>query len=314
MSIQISFIVPIYNTENELSRCIESILAVPIEKEIILIDDGSTDNSFLIAQKYLKQNTNIILLQQANSGVARARNHGISLARGKYLQFIDSDDYLINQHYYKSLVELADSQNVDVAKILIQINSNIPILTRLPITKAQRYAAQTNAYVCHSVDYLVEMTKNWFPSPCDGLYRTELLRCHNIFFPEGITQSEDSLFNFDVLSLPNVKVLDTKFPCYSYCYRAESVSHQKARVSHIESICRLCDMFLLRIGHFSKLQENNSEFYTRIITIAFYILLGELKNMYRGRYLSLTEQEKLKAKSYFTPKIIELMKKLELEI
>lgn len=261
MSIQISFIVPIYNTENELSRCIESILAVPIEKEIILIDDGSTDNSFLIAQKYLKQNTNIILLQQANSGVARARNHGISLARGKYLQFIDSDDYLINQHYYKSLVELADSQNVDVAKILIQINSNIPILTRLPITKAQRYAAQTNAYVCHSVDYLVEMTKNWFPSPCDGLYRTELLR-----------------------------------------------------VSHIESICRLCDMFLLRIGHFSKLQENNSEFYTRIITIAFYILLGELKNMYRGRYLSLTEQEKLKAKSYFTPKIIELMKKLELEI
>lgn len=314
MTIKISFIVPIYNTENELPRCIESLLDVPVEKEIILIDDGSTDNSFAIAQQYFKQNSNIILLQQPNSGVAKARNRGIKLAQGKYLQFVDSDDYLINQHHYSSLVELAESQQADLTKILMQIDTPNPCLTRLPITKIQRYSIQTKAYICSGVNYLDEMTENWFPSPCDGLYRTKLLQSRQIFFPEDIIQSEDSLFNFDVLSQPNVKVVDTKVPGYLYCRRDESASHQQAKVAHVESICKLCELFLQRITHFSQLQESNPAFYKKIIDCATYIILIELKNMYRYRYLHLTESEQKQAQAYFSPKILELIKVLKLEI
>lgn len=76
MSIQISFIVPVYNTEAELARCLDSLQAVPVEKEIILIDDGSSDNSVAVAQDYFKRFTNIKLLQQHNAGVSAARNQG----------------------------------------------------------------------------------------------------------------------------------------------------------------------------------------------------------------------------------------------
>lgn len=314
MTIQISFIVPIYNTENELARCIESLLSVPVEKEIILIDDGSTDNSFNVAQQYFKQHSNIILLQQHNSGVAKARNRGITLACGKYLQFVDSDDYLINQYHYTALIELADKQQADVVKMLIQVEGPSLFLTHLPITRAQRYSAQTNAYICSGIDYLDKMVESWFPSPCNGLYRTELLKNQKIFFPEYITQSEDSLFNFDVFSQPNLKVIDTKIVGYLYCYRPTSASHQSVRVEHVESICKLCEQFLQRISTFSQEQGSNSQFYKKIIDYATHIILIELKRMYRSRYLNLNEQEKIQAKNYFSPKLIEIMRVIKLDI
>lgn len=314
MDIEISFIVPIYNTEKELARCIESLLVVPTTKEIILIDDGSTDNSLTIAQHYFKQYSNIILVQQQNLGVSIARNRGIMLAQGEYLQFVDSDDYLINQHHYVNILKLAKHEQIDVVKFLIQINTDKPFITRLPITTSQRYAAYATAYICQGIDYLNGMIENWFPSSCDGLYRTKLLKNHQLYFPEGVIQSEDGLFNFDVLSQPNIKVMDTKIPAYLYGYRPNSASHQTAKVTHIQSTCQVCKQLLQRIDTLIKIQESNPNFYQKVIDLAINIILIELKNMYYNRYLKLSTQQKIQAKIHFSPKLATFMNILELNI
>ena len=91
----ISFIIPVYNTEKYLEECINSILDQINDKcEIILIDDGSTDNSGLICDSYAAINHEIKVVHQENRGLAAARNIGLDHANGEYIAFVDSDDYL----------------------------------------------------------------------------------------------------------------------------------------------------------------------------------------------------------------------------
>ena len=91
----VSIIVPVYNTEPYLVRCLDSLLAQSCDLyEIICIDDGSTDGSLKILQKYAAKHKNIRLITQSNSGVSSARNAGIEAAKGKYVMFVDSDDFV----------------------------------------------------------------------------------------------------------------------------------------------------------------------------------------------------------------------------
>ena len=109
----ISIIVPIYNSENYIKKCLDSILAQTYSNlEVILIDDGSTDNSYNICKDYQKKDNRIVLLQQKNAGVSRARNHGLEVAKGEYIGFVDSDD-LLDENWYVIL---------DLIKNLIKSN------------------------------------------------------------------------------------------------------------------------------------------------------------------------------------------------
>ena len=92
-NIIVSVIIPVYNVEKYISEAIESVLNQSlIDIEVILIDDGSTDNSLLICEQFLQKESRIKLLKQKNSGVSNARNNGLNLAIGKYVFFMDSDD------------------------------------------------------------------------------------------------------------------------------------------------------------------------------------------------------------------------------
>lgn len=99
MAIEISFIVPMYNVEKYLNQCIDSILRQSVVKEIILIDDGSTDKTLDIALSYQKQYDFIKVIVQQNNGQASARNQGIRLAKGEWLIFIDADDFLYQTYF-----------------------------------------------------------------------------------------------------------------------------------------------------------------------------------------------------------------------
>ncbi len=102
----LSIIIPIYNVEDTLRRCLNSVLSQGINDcEIILVDDGSTDNSGNIADEYSRKHENVVLLKKTNGGLSDARNYGIDHANGEYITFVDSDDEVRNKTY-KQLLEI----------------------------------------------------------------------------------------------------------------------------------------------------------------------------------------------------------------
>lgn len=112
---KLSIIVPVYNVEKYLSKCIDSILNQTFEDfELILIDDGSPDECGKICDNYANKDRRIIVIHQKNAGVSAARNAGLDIAKGEYIGFIDSDDY-IDKTMYEKLINAIESFNVDMA-------------------------------------------------------------------------------------------------------------------------------------------------------------------------------------------------------
>ena len=122
MSLRLSIIVPVYNVADYLSKCLDSLLAQDLpqdEYEIIVVNDGSTDNSNEIAQQYAEKYANIILINQENQGLSGARNTGIANAKGVYVQFVDSDDYL-EENVLGGLMTQVEKDNLDVLRFKYQ--------------------------------------------------------------------------------------------------------------------------------------------------------------------------------------------------
>mgnify|MGYP001194322964 FL=1 len=110
----VSIIVPVYNAQSHLSRCLESICGQEYKNlELIVINDGSKDKSLPVCEEFRKKDSRILLVDKANSGVSDTRNLGLKLAGGKYVQFVDSDDY-IAPDYTARLVEAAEKTGADL--------------------------------------------------------------------------------------------------------------------------------------------------------------------------------------------------------
>ena len=114
-NIAISVIVPVYNVEKWLDRCINSILLQSFKNfELLLVNDGSTDNSIEICNNYLKSDERISVFNKKNGGLSDARNYGLSYAKGKYIVFVDSDDY-IQENYLFELYHGIHDNDAEVA-------------------------------------------------------------------------------------------------------------------------------------------------------------------------------------------------------
>ena len=112
---KISAILPAYNVEKYLEECVNSILSQEVSCEIIIINDGSTDNTLSVAYSLAEKYDNIIVLTQENSGQSVARNRGIEIAKGEYLLLLDSDDFLI-ENTLKNIYNLASQNYLDYIK------------------------------------------------------------------------------------------------------------------------------------------------------------------------------------------------------
>ena len=115
---KISVIVPIYNTEKYLKRCFDSILSSTYENlEVILVDDGSPDNSGKICDEYAARDSRIRVIHKKNGGLSSARNAGLDIATGDYVTFVDSDDYIASDIYEKLVACMIDG--VDITKMVM---------------------------------------------------------------------------------------------------------------------------------------------------------------------------------------------------
>ena len=108
---KISVIIPVYNTELYLRRCLESVINQTYTNlQIIIIDDGSTDNSLKICTEYAQNDNRLIVYSQNNSGVSAARNKGLDMATGDYIAFVDSDDFIENDMFAKLLNTMVNNE------------------------------------------------------------------------------------------------------------------------------------------------------------------------------------------------------------
>lgn len=138
MDLQLSIIVPVYKVEQYLRKCVDSLLNQDLPKEeyeIILVDDGSPDDCPAICDEYADAHDNVKIIHRENGGLSAARNSGIEVAQGKYVQFVDSDDYL-EPNVLKTLVEKMDAGNLDILRYNYQnVNERYEIFEPNKVSK-----------------------------------------------------------------------------------------------------------------------------------------------------------------------------------
>ena len=180
---KISFIIPVYNTSQYITTCVDSILNQNIHSyEIIIIDDGSTDNSLKVLQKYSKQKQ-ITIISQTNRGVSSARNKGIEICNGDYIFFVDSDDYIeYNSMFY--ILEIIQKEKPD----LLRLSSNIIINNKKKTEKTKWEGYKT-------IDTLYNNSQ-FCPTLWGYIFKTSIIKAHKISFNEKLKYSEDSNFIF----------------------------------------------------------------------------------------------------------------------
>ena len=235
---KVSVIVPIYNVENYIYECIASIIKQTLQDiEIILVNDGSTDDSIIKIQKLIDNNKNIRLINKENGGLSSARNTGLQFATGDYVAFIDSDDY-IEPSFLQQLYEEAIKYNLDIAiggykKLYSNIYESIKRnnnLVDIGVTTGVNFLK--NEMKCK--DYRMEV---W-----DVLYRREFLEKNNLTFEEGLVYEDELFTPLALFKATRVKLIETNG--YIYRQRQNSIMSNKPNINHINSTKYLIDKFI----------------------------------------------------------------------
>ena len=214
----ISVIIPVYNSENYLARCLYSILNNTYQEiEIICVNDGSTDESVQILAEYVKKDNRISIINKENGGLSSARNAGMKKCKGKYVTFIDSDDWVHPQYFEFLLFAMQkyDSDAVICSNIIVNNNDeNYCVYTKEYMEKEISLLSGNELF--RSADYRM------YRVYAHGvLYQKEKIRDG---FPEGIKVIEDNLFN--ILTLPLYsKISLVNIPIYFYYINESSIMH-----------------------------------------------------------------------------------------
>ncbi|MCF2555219.1 glycosyltransferase family 2 protein [Faecalicatena contorta] len=212
----VSIIVPVYNVEKYLRKCLDSILKQTFHDwELILIDDGSMDRSADICKEYLGKNDRIKYFFQENGGLGHARNQGVRKAMGKYILFVDSDDFIAEnmiEVLYNNIVKSdADVASCGIYNVFSQ--------------KCVAQCEQIEQFECSAEEAfkLLLIGKKIPGSSCNKLFRAELL--DKVKFPEGVLY-EDVWFHTELIQNIKKVYVDTT-PLYYYVHRADSITTRK---------------------------------------------------------------------------------------
>ena len=214
----VSVIIPVYNTEKYLAACIESVLnQTDVSIEMILVDDGSTDTSSNICDKYAEEHENITAIHIPNSGPATAKNEGLKIAKGNYIAFTDSDDKMEPLMLYK-MVTAGYANNADIICCNYKQVDEQGMISHLKSTN--------QLYVLYHEEGLVHFfSKDKIYSQCwTKLYKRQMLVDQHIENDPGLRTDEDFIFNIRAFVHAETTIIVDE-PLYIYTHRCNSLAH-----------------------------------------------------------------------------------------
>jgi len=191
---QVSIIIPIYNGEKTLPALLDGVLKQTLSAiEVLLVNDGSTDNTLAICNQWARADRRIRVINKPNGGPASARNCGIEQSKGAYITFFDADDR-VEPVMVERMLQFAREHRCDCVVCGISVEED----TSSCLTSAPKRVIEGNgqirAYVAAAMRGIL------FYSPCNKLYRRDLLECHHLRMPADVDLGEDLLFNLDYLA------------------------------------------------------------------------------------------------------------------
>lgn len=205
----VSIVIPVYNCANSLSLCVDSVLAQTYEKlDILLIDDGSNDNSYYLCLEYKEKDSRIRVFHHENHGVSFTRNIGIENANGDYIMFIDSDDTVMPEmvEHYISTIDNCFADIV-IGGIIFDREGNFEKV--LPPQQAD--CAES------AIEYIIQNNGGIFGYVPNKMYSAVLLKSNGIRFPEHIPVQEDLLFFLDAVVVAK-RIVTIQYAGYVYDY------------------------------------------------------------------------------------------------
>lgn len=280
----ISVIVPVYNVEKYLRRCLDSIVNQTYKNlEIILVDDGSVDNSGNICDEYAVKDKRIQVIHKENGGVSKARNIAMNIMSGKYVIFIDADDW-IEKDCIEELVNAAIMHNVELVRYNYYVNytSNDNL-----VTNEKKYFEQKNVsirerkYFNQIIEYIIAGKINAYSVLL--LVRTEVIHKYNIFFQEDVHLMEDVLFYIDLFT-HITSFIYVDIPMYHYFQNSEGACLSKQNYDR-----NLYETFMVNKKIKEKLLKNNFniEEQVKILDTRYISLITE----YIYRYISINTEK-----------------------
>ncbi len=250
MDIKLSIVIPVYNVERYIAQCLDSLLQQDLEEdsyEVILVDDGSTDGSAAVCNDYVKRYPDVFhLISQPNGGVSSARNTGLRAAKGEFVTFVDSDDW-VARGGYRYIFDSIDSDKSD--KVLFYSVT----LDKIELSK-HSYDGYKVKPATRPIIYttgLAFLEERYNFSVCNVLWRRSFLLSHNLFFEQGLVIGEDVFYNVKVdLQNPRITIVPTVI--YMYMVREGSAVNNLSSEDHLrraingymriaERVCALAD-------------------------------------------------------------------------
>lgn len=212
---KISVVVPIYNSESSLERCIESILGQTYNNiELILVNDGSTDQSKRICKKYAENDSRIVFIEKENGGVSQSRNEGIKNATGEYLTFVDSDDWIESQMYEEMINELEKN-----AADFVLCGSI------WEYSKRSEEKSNTDRIICRDRDYFIDriyVKEDISFNLWNTIVRRNIVK--DLLLKEHIWISEDNVYTLEMLLRVNKGIIMER-SYYHYIQNDNSLIH-----------------------------------------------------------------------------------------
>lgn len=265
--LKVSVIIPIYNTAEYLPECLDSVISQTLKEiEIICVDDGSTDDTPQILEEYALRDERIKIIHKENGGLVAARKTGVMAAKGPYVAFVDSDDW-IEKEMYEQLYHIAEEYHVDMVTCGFFLEGNYT--TQHMDTIAQGiYEGQDMLWLRDKAIYnLQEHSSGLKASLCYKLFKRELIQDAQCKIPDEITMAEDKMCLLTaLLECNSVYVYHKSF--YHYRIRANSIVHTGSE-EYLLKVYAVYKYFkeLYRNESFTKNMRKQSEIY--IIELLF---------------------------------------------